>query len=238
MTTRTFIRHADAAAKARAIPGRWVLAQTYPSGETATSMARRVRSGDSAGGREYRPAGEFDARIDKVDEGFALWVRHLPGTPAALKAGLQWLFDTEQPDTAVISHLGMSVPGAGNRWYGLCPSGADDQVVISVNVARVTWTRNGDDRVPANPIAYGELEWLKGFLRHCGHTVTSTWNGYPGVNGSLALATAPHPTLTAAVARYRAGCPTHPEQDVFCRCEAWTQALTAAVRPTYSEEPA
>ncbi|MFE3126742.1 hypothetical protein ACFXHD_25340 [Streptomyces hydrogenans] len=219
------------------MPGQWVYAQTYATSCTASAIARKIRVGDDGGGRAYQPAGRYDSRMDMVDDGFAVWVRYLPGTPDALKAGLRWLFDTEQPDTAIVTHLGMAIPGAGNRWYGLCPSGADGQVVISVNVARVTWARDDQGSCPANPIAYGELAWLKGLLEHLGHTVTSTWNGFPGVSGSLALATAPHPSLTAAVDRYRAGCPRHPEAGVFCDCTAWQQAITAAVRPAYTEAP-
>ncbi|NML55314.1 hypothetical protein HHL19_16195 [Streptomyces sp. R302] len=234
MTRRPFVYHSQIAAKARTAPGQWVYAQTYATGCSASSMARKVRAGDEGGGLAYRPAGHYDARIDTVDTGVAVWVRYLPGTPAALAAGLRWLFDTEQPDTAIVTHLGMSIPGAGNRWYGLCPSGADGQVVISTNVARVTWARADGDTYAANPIAYGEVAWLKGFLGHLGHTVTATWNGYPGTSGSLALAEAPHPSLTAAVDRYRAGCPAHPTAGVFCDCEAWKQGIAAAVRPSYT----
>ncbi|MFE4658108.1 hypothetical protein ACFRFJ_15660 [Streptomyces hydrogenans] len=228
------VRHADIAAKAQQAPGQWVLAQTYPSGVTAAAMARCVRLGERPGGTAYRPAGRYDARIDTVPDGVSLWVRCLLDTPAVLAAGLRWLFDTEQPDTAVVTHLGMSIPGAGNRWYGLAPSGADGQVVISANVSRVTWVRDDDTR-PANPLGYGELEWLKGLIEHLGYAVNGAWNGYPGISGSISLAQAAHPSLTAAVDRYRAGCLAHPAAGVFCGCEAWKQAIAAAVRPAYTE---
>lgn len=128
-----------------------------------------------------------------------------------LAAGLAWLYDTPQPDGAILQHHGASLPPVGNRWFRFIPSGWGGRVVVVVDVAKVEWIDNGpnDLATPANPLEPDELDWLTCELAVLGVEVVHTWNGHPAITGSLALARPAHPSLLAAVERYRAGCPEH-----------------------------
>ncbi|CAL9664270.1 hypothetical protein SUDANB1_07130 [Streptomyces sp. enrichment culture] len=153
---------------------------------------------------------------------------------AILDTGLGWLFDTVQPDDAHTDHHGivLGLPEA-NRRYGFCPSGYRSRTVVVVDVAKVEWIDNGpnDLKTPANPIEAGELDALADELRRRGYEVDTTWNGHPGVTGSVGLARTAHPTLVAAVDRYRRGCTVHPRRTVFCDCEHWNAGFRRIVRP-------
>jgi hypothetical protein len=230
-TDRPRADHYDTAARAKAAPGDWVLATTYAGRNTADSIARFVRTGGGRIAHAYRPAGRFETKQETVDDGTELWVRYLPTTVDALRAGLRWLYGTEQPDGAIVHHRGPAIPATGNRWYGVCPVGATGRPVISVDVARVEWVDRGVERVPVNPLEPGELDHLKSVLADLGATVHSTWNGHPSTNGSLELAEPAHPTLLAAVERYGQGCLEHPHRSVFCACDAWNNGRDLAVKP-------
>ncbi|MHC3474640.1 hypothetical protein ACYF6T_38925 [Streptomyces sp. 7R007] len=67
--------HQHAADQARQMPGRWVLAGTYGSTQSATGMAHQVRTGKSV--PAYRPAGAFEPHVDLTDDGADLYVRYL-----------------------------------------------------------------------------------------------------------------------------------------------------------------
>ncbi|MEV6841068.1 hypothetical protein AB0N17_42445 [Streptomyces sp. NPDC051133] len=151
-----------------------------------------------------------------------------------LTAGLDWLYATEQPDNSHQQHHGITLGHpAANRWYGFCPTGARNLPVVSVDVSKVECKLDNDgDRVPANPLDPGELETLADELRRRGFDVDSTWNGHPGVTGSVGLARTAHPTLLAAVDRYHRGCLVHPQRSVFCDCEAWRAEAARIVAPT------
>ena len=131
---------------------------------------------------------------------------------ATLEIGLRWLYRTEQPAGAVLQHHGMPLPATGNRKLRFCPAGANGRPVVVINVVNVEWGDPGQG--PANPLAAGELEALAAAIAHTGTPVAQTWNGHPGITGSVGLAHRAHPTLRAAVDRYRAGCPQH--HTVFC----------------------
>lgn len=146
-----------------------------------------------------------------------------------LDAGLGWLYDTVQPDDAHQQHHGITIglPEA-NRYYGFCPDGFEHRPVVSVNVAKPEYR---DNLPPANPIAPGELFDLARELEARGFTVRTTWNGHPGITGSVGLVREAHPTLVAAVQRYHRGCTQHPDRSVFCDCEHWRAEGAHIVRP-------
>ncbi|MFF7067339.1 hypothetical protein [Streptomyces pseudovenezuelae] len=151
-----------------------------------------------------------------------------------LDTGLGWLYDTVQPDDAHASHHGivLHLPDA-NRCYGFCPSGYRSRTVVIVDVARVEWIDNGPNalQTPANPIEKGELDALAEELRSRGYDVGDTWNGHPGVTGSVGLVRPAHPSLVAAVDRYRRGCTAHPNRSVFCDCDHWRAEGARIIRP-------
>lgn len=130
-------------------------------------------------------------------------------TRDVLAAGLAWLYDTAQPDGAILQHHGASLPPVGNRRYRFIPAGWDGRAIVVVEVANVEWTTQGDQEVVANPLEPDELDRLTADLADLGAEVIHTWNGHPAITGSLALKRPAHPTLLAAVNRCRAGCPDH-----------------------------
>ncbi|MET9734314.1 hypothetical protein ABZZ79_27850 [Streptomyces sp. NPDC006458] len=150
-----------------------------------------------------------------------------------LTTGLAWLYDTVQPDNAHASHHGIVLhhPEA-NRWYGFCPAGARNLPVVSVDVTKVEYKLdNAGDSIPANPLEPGELRALADELRRRGLDVDNTWNGHPGKTGSVGIVRPAHPTLIAAVDRYRRGCTEHPQRSVFCDCEAWRAESARIIHP-------
>lgn len=128
---------------------------------------------------------------------------------------------------------GESLPGiaAVNRQFQFVPQGWNNYPVIVVEVVDVRRVPNGTDMVPGNPIRKTELAELAQALAELGHEVVETWNGHPGSSGSVALRGAAHPTLLAAVGRYHAGCPEHPEKTVFCGCGWFQHGYRRVVRP-------
>ncbi|MFE3657237.1 hypothetical protein [Streptomyces sp. NPDC059165] len=142
---------------------------------------------------------------------------------AVLTAGLCWLYETEQPADAHAQHHGEMLAADGNRTYSFVPVGARKLPVVVVDVARVEWIDNGPNelKTPANPLEPGELEALAAELERRGFPVDGTWNGHPGITGSVGLRRPAHPSQVAAVERYHRGCQDHPARSVFCDCEVW-----------------
>lgn len=146
-----------------------------------------------------------------------------------LDLGLHWLYETVQPDDAHQQHHGESLATEGNRIYRFIPSGARKLPVVVVDVAKVEWTGPDHDRYPADPLGPSELDALAGELRRRGLPVDATWNGHPGITGSVGLARPAHPSQVAAVERYIRGCLDHPKRSVFCDCEAWRAGFRRVV---------
>ena len=81
---------------------------------------------------------------------------------AAVRSGLAWLYDTEQPERAILQHHGESLASQGNRSVRFIPSGWAGRVVIVVDVTKVEYGTDRRARGPLNPLAAGEL-----LLRQC-----------------------------------------------------------------------
>lgn len=156
-------------------------------------------------------------------------------TTSPLDAGIRWLYETVQPEDALLQHHGVTLPGPDNRSYRFAPCGFNGLPVVIVDVVRVEWRNEGPHRVPANPIRVGELAGLVARLADLGVEVAADWNGHPGITGSLGLAAPAHPSLVAAVRRYQAGCPAHPVSGVFCRCGWFSTGHARVVRPSEVE---
>jgi hypothetical protein len=147
-----------------------------------------------------------------------------------LAAGIRWLYGTEQPDGAIQQHHGISLPDVpANRLYAFAPSGADALPVVVTQVARPVYA-HGEI---VNGIGLHELNDIRAELAVLDVEVSTTWNGHPGINGSLGLTVKAHPSLLAAVARYRAGCPKH--TGPLCSwdgCDWFGKGDALIVRPT------
>ncbi|MBE5477926.1 hypothetical protein E3G68_005280 [Mycobacteroides abscessus] len=140
-------------------------------------------------------------------------ISHLP----MLLIGLRWLFDIEQPDTALQQHHGQQIGSVGNRTLRFIPSGWNGHAIVVVEVTHVEYGQQ-PHQPPRNPLAPGELAAFADLLDGMGEDVASTWNGHPAITGSLALARPAHPSLRAAVSRYTAGCQRHGGTR-FCGCD-------------------
>lgn len=154
----------------------------------------------------------------------------------ALDRGLAWLFTTDHPEGSMVFHLGDTLRVMHNRILGFMPSthGKDGTPVVTLDV-QTTQPRGRSSTVPHTPLAPDELHRLAGMLADRGHEVVSQWNGFPHTTGSLALATPLHPSMRAALDRYRAGCPAH-DGTVFCSCPLWREGYKRLVPLRSSRE--
>lgn len=127
--------------------------------------------------------------------------RHLP----ELLVGLRWMYDTAQPDGAVVS-AGGQIVRSGRRTLRFRPQDWQGHAVIEI----VGPAAAGD------PSPRAELEAYVQALDDMGEEVVASWIGRRGQVRSIALARPVHPTLRAAVDRYVAGCSEHPGQQCAC----------------------
>lgn len=153
---------------------------------------------------------------------------------AAVRSLLAWLYDTVQPDGALVSHHG-EVLAVGNLIIGAAADSAGLPVIV-VSVGKCRW--DGDDPdVLRNPLAGpAERDRYTALLGQLGHQVLDSWNWQPGAcTGSLHLTRPAHPSLRAAQARYRAGCTEHPDKSVFCKCGWWVTGHQLLIKPCLTE---
>lgn len=160
-----------------------------------------------------------------------------------LRAALNWLYKTEQPTGAMVSHHGYQsgdLPTIPTRRIGMVTRGANGFPIINISVAHPVKTGLYAVR---NPLAPGELDQWADVARDLGYDVVQVFAS-EGAQGGIELAEAPHPSLLAAVKLRAQGCLTHtkpvngePQGDVFCGCGCgWSQAPSQlAVPPTFPE---
>lgn len=153
-------------------------------------------------------------------------------TRAVLRAGLAWLYDTEQPPEAHDEHHGASCK-VGARRLTFVPRGfRGPGAVIVVDVA--TPLTDGEGNL-LNPLAPDEREALTAALADLGRSVRDHWNGGRDAGTlSIELDAPAHPSLLAAVSRYHAGCPTH--HTPLCAhdgCTWHSEHLSHLIGPTW-----
>jgi hypothetical protein len=145
------------------------------------------------------------------------------------------MFDTEQPDGAVMQHHGVSSPQVDGRVYRFVPVGARGLPVVVIDVpGGAEWDSDGN---LTNGLRRGELRALADELSGLGYAHHDTWNGDRCMTGSVGLRRPAHPSLVAAVARYHAGCPDH--GNVFCSCPEpaclwYASGYGRVVQPTWA----
>jgi len=124
---------------------------------------------------------------------------------AVLAAGLAWLHRTVQPDDAIITHHGISHFVGDRRLQFAC----------GIVIVHVVHPRFDTSWTCLNPLDDGEANDIAATIERLGYGIAARWNGGPGCDtASFRLTTQGHPSLVAAWARYRAGCPKH--HTVFC----------------------
>jgi len=72
------VDHAVASFNARQQPGRWIPLGEYRGPSGADSAAFRIRTAYREAAKHYAPAGAFDARTERTDNGTTVWVRYQP----------------------------------------------------------------------------------------------------------------------------------------------------------------
>ncbi len=126
---------------------------------------------------------------------------HLP----VLLLGLRWLFDTEQPGTAIVRHDGQAAVSTPGRTLRFIPRGRVGFATIRV------------EPTDEQPVSSRELDAFAALLCELDVRVQHTWIESLDASGCLALLRPAHPTLCAATARYDRGCPVH-RQPHWCTC--------------------
>jgi hypothetical protein len=131
-----------------------------------------------------------------------------PLTRAALGAGLNWLYNTVQPDTAIVEHCGARLPVAANRALRFLPvtNAGRPLVVLGVGVRRGSGTLIG----PAELL--DDAEVLDVVAELDAHRILTGGHRNHQLTATIPLARPAHESLLAAVARYAAGCPHHRTQ--------------------------
>ncbi|MFI2632578.1 hypothetical protein ACH5A2_19600 [Streptomyces collinus] len=78
--------HRHTAEEARRRPGAWVTVGEYRNAASASDLAYRIRSGCDIGrvayGTPYEPAGAFESRTSRTEDGTLLEARYTGGTTA------------------------------------------------------------------------------------------------------------------------------------------------------------
>ncbi|MGH3556011.1 MAG: hypothetical protein ACRDTK_00560 [Mycobacterium sp.] len=124
-----------------------------------------------------------------------------------LRAGLDWLYNTVQPDTAIIDPRNTTT-AAGHRVINFMPLGWASKASVIVEVAHVAWGL-GPGAGPLNPMPPAELDQLATHVTASGTEVDEVRCAPRPLVGTITLTRDAHPTLRAAVARFNAGCPIH-----------------------------
>lgn len=127
---------------------------------------------------------------------------HLP----VVLVGLRWLFDTEQPAGAVQCPAGDRLPSQSGRGFRFIPSGPGGAAAVGI---AVTTGISGDE------IGGHELAEFIDLLEGMGEEVVAIDAIAERSFCTLTLARAAHPTLSRAVARYRAGHLLHANASPF-----------------------
>jgi hypothetical protein len=153
-----------------------------------------------------------------------------------LAAGLYWLFDTVQPDGALDSHHGTGPRSAEDRTYSFIPSGHAGMpvVVMEIHESAKRWAPRRGLMELANPLTDADVTEFEDRLTKLGHTPARSWNGAGCDTVSMQLAERAHPTLLAAVAKYRRGCPEH--AGPLCSwdgCKWYPDARAKLVHPSW-----
>lgn len=125
---------------------------------------------------------------------------------AALSVGLRWLYATEQPTDALVEPGGARLAAVG-RHLRFLPTGGDSGnplIVVDADIPHWVPVNSGP---PLCTLSRTELDTVAEELANIG-VAPSQWQCHT-ITSTIVLKTPAHPSLRAAVERYRAGCPYH-----------------------------
>lgn len=122
-------------------------------------------------------------------------------TPA-LVSGLRWLFDVEQPATALVRAEGIALPPLVGRRLIFVPGSDRDAAAVIVQALATPTTAEmlGDDEISALAAAAERLTGAAVTVHRPTETVHAA---------RIQLSRLAHRSLRAALTRFRAGCPVH-----------------------------
>jgi hypothetical protein len=135
--------------------------------------------------------------------------------------GIKWFSTAEQPDHAVMSHHGPPLGRIGDLAIGMFCVEAGTRLgdwVAEVSCVGLTLECVCGSPSWRNEFRFSESqvdEILRTFPEHATH-----WNGVGCGTMTIVLPCERGPVFDC-VERYRAGCPVHPKESVFCKCDDW-----------------
>lgn len=160
---------------------------------------------------------------------------------SALRAGLRWLYATDQPPDALVERRGAKIT-TPDRALRFLPLGLDDNPLIVVDLLSVRWGV-GEFSPPLNALPADELPTLATELAEL--AIPASALHYHGITGTIALDAPAHPSLQEAVHRYDRGCPWHhtqvceaPVRDGGQACSWHSDGHLRAVWPTVTTSDA
>ncbi|EFG78444.1 hypothetical protein HMPREF0591_1651 [Mycobacterium parascrofulaceum ATCC BAA-614] len=163
-----------------------------------------------------------------------------PVLETALRAGLRWLYATEQPADALVERRGAKIATA-DRALRFVPVSGDGNPLIVVDLLTVHWGV-GASSPPLNALPPNELPVLASELARLGIPICALH--YHGITGTISLDAPVHPSLQAAVLCYDRGCPWHhtqvceaPIRDGGMACSWHTDGHRRAIWPTLQPSP-
>lgn len=131
-----------------------------------------------------------------------------PALESAQRAGLRWLYATEQPSDALVERRGAKLITT-ERTLRFVPVSGDGNPLIVVDLPAVHWGV-GNFSPPLNSLPPNELPTLASELADLG--IPTSALHYHGITGTITLDAPAHPSLQEAVRRYDRGCPWHHTQ--------------------------
>lgn len=151
-------------------------------------------------------------------------------------SGVSWLCGTQQPPAALVRPDGLALPTvAGRRLIFVPDVGGKGPAVVVETVGTETTTGELLDS--------DELAGLVAVIQHCGG-VECVLDSPPGhQRASIRLAGSAHPSLLAAVTRYRKGCPIHRQPSCGhalgpgAACQWYTQGFSRLILPAPPTPP-
>jgi hypothetical protein len=156
----------------------------------------------------------------------------------SLRVGLKWIWESDHPKGALISHHGIHADG--QFWNGrvnmsICPQGYRAGAVVVFNLANRQMKEWADHYELLNPFTKEEIDQLREAVSSCGSEVVDEWNGVGSDTVSFSPARRAGKGVMALVDKYHKGCQRtgkeHRTGSVFCKCGWFTGGEALVDKP-------